>query len=169
LNYSSTTTWITVSALSRRLLVRLLPNRAAAANDRKAGCNRSIAKPGRVTAMGRSSKASFSAHAKCCGTAFGKEGSLPPSEALQHLADLVSWVPHGRPISAAHPTIIFAAEQPVRGDIRCARRIQAGWNSDGQRTKPTFGHHLPVLAFAENGHALKTLTRWAAAKIWGHW
>jgi len=30
-----------------------------------------------MAGLGRSQQAGFSAHAKCCGTAFGKEGSLP--------------------------------------------------------------------------------------------
>jgi len=33
-------------------------------------------------ALGRSPQAGFSAHAKCCGTAFGKEGSKMPFAAI---------------------------------------------------------------------------------------
>jgi hypothetical protein len=50
-----------------------------------------------------------------------------------------------------------------------ARKIQAQSNSNGLRTKSTFGHPLSMLAFVENGGALKPLTRLAAAKSWRHW
>ena len=60
-----------------------------------------------------------------------------------------------------------AAAQPVEGDIRRARGIQAPSNSNGLRTKTTFGRHLPMLAFADSGRALETLTRRIDARCGG--
>lgn len=60
--------------------------------------------------------------------ASGTLGSWPPSEALQHLADLVSWVPHGRPVAAIHRTM---------SPLRCGpsnRPLAAGAKSDHRRT-----------------------------------
>ncbi len=60
---------------------------AVAANGRNDGPHRSMSEAGRISAVGRSQQAGFSAHAKCCGTAFGELGSttstdLAPKSAL---------------------------------------------------------------------------------------
>lgn len=61
-----------------------------------------------MTVVGRPCQDAFSAHAKCCGTAFGKKGSLLP---LRHQP--TSWPAQSPFRRAAHLPPNRAAEKPA--------------------------------------------------------